>query len=104
MEKLPGVVPTSALRNSFPKIEERVKNGELIILTKNGYDSMVLMNCDLYNQIVSELKDKEVGALTKAYSVISCLSSEEISDDHAEALDMIYDALKFVYKKEFHTK
>lgn len=45
--------PVSDLRNKFADIEKEVSNGEPIILTKNGYSSMVVMSIDAYDKLTS---------------------------------------------------
>lgn len=66
--------PVSDLRNKFTEIEETVKVGNPVYLTKNGYGSMVLMSIETYssltNTIDEELKkaDKEAKKTKKRYS------------------------------------
>ena len=51
--------PVSGLRNKYPEIEEAVlKSGEPVILTKNGYGSMVLMSLEKYAELTDELEIK----------------------------------------------
>ncbi len=51
--------PVSDLRNRYPEIEEAVlKNGEPIILTKNGYGSMVLMSLEMYSELTDDIEIK----------------------------------------------
>ena len=51
--------PVSDLRNKYPEIEEAVlKSGEPVILTKNGYGSMVLMSLEKYAELTDELEIK----------------------------------------------
>ena len=45
--------PVSDLRNKFTDIEKELSNGEPIILTKNGYSSMVVMSVDAYDKLTS---------------------------------------------------
>ena len=40
--------PVSDLRNRFTEIEETVKKGEPVYLTKNGYGSMVVLSLEQY--------------------------------------------------------
>lgn len=40
--------PVSDLRNKFTEIENTVKTGEPVYLTKNGYGSMVVMSIEAY--------------------------------------------------------
>lgn len=44
--------PVSDLRNKFPEIEKIVSESqEPVILTKNGYGSMVLLSLDMYENL-----------------------------------------------------
>lgn len=40
--------PVSDLRNKFSEIEETVKSGQPVYLTKNGYGSMVVLSLEQY--------------------------------------------------------
>ena len=40
--------PVSDLRNKFPEIEDIVKEGKPVYLTKNGYGAMVVMSIEQY--------------------------------------------------------
>ena len=51
--------PVSDLRNKYPEIEEAVlKNGEPVILTKNGYGSMVVMSLELFSELTDDIELK----------------------------------------------
>jgi len=50
--------PVSDLRNKFPEIENIVKEGESVYLTKNGYGSMVVMSLEKYAEITDEIELK----------------------------------------------
>ena len=39
-----NIRPVSDLRNKFTEIEESVKRGQPVYLTKNGYGSMVVLS------------------------------------------------------------
>ena len=43
-----NIRPVSDLRNKFGEIEETVKQGEPVYLTKNGYGSMVVLSLEQY--------------------------------------------------------
>lgn len=43
--------PVSDLRNKFPEIENVVKEGSPVYLTKNGYGSMVVLSLEKYSQL-----------------------------------------------------
>lgn len=45
--------PVSDLRNKFADIEKEVSNGEPIVLTKNGYSSMVVMSVETYDRLTN---------------------------------------------------
>ena len=45
--------PISDLRNKFADIEKEVSNGEPIVLTKNGYSSMVVMSIETYDKLAN---------------------------------------------------
>lgn len=58
--------PVSDLRNKFTEIEETIKVGNPVYLTKNGYGSMVIMSIETYsnltNAIDNELEKAEIEA------------------------------------------
>jgi len=43
--------PVSDLRNKFPEIENLVKEGDPVYLTKNGYGAMVVLSLEAYSQL-----------------------------------------------------
>ena len=49
--------PISDLRNKFTEIENTVRAGEPVYLTKNGYGSMVVMSIDAYSRLTESLED-----------------------------------------------
>lgn len=52
-----NIRPVSDLRNKFPEIEEAVlKSGEPVILTKNGYGSMVLLSLEQYSALTDDVE------------------------------------------------
>ena len=53
-----NIRPVSDLRNKFPEIEDLVKNGEPVYLTKNGYGSMVVMSIEQYSALTDEVELK----------------------------------------------
>ena len=53
-----NIRPISDLRNNFTAIESAVKSGEPVILTKNGYGSMVVMDIDQYSVLVDPIEYK----------------------------------------------
>ncbi|NLZ69977.1 MAG: type II toxin-antitoxin system Phd/YefM family antitoxin [Clostridiaceae bacterium] len=50
--------PVSDLRNNFRAIEESVKNGNPVYLTKNGYGSMVVMSLEHYTALTQDIEMK----------------------------------------------
>ena len=48
--------PVSDLRNKFTEIEECVKKGEPVYLTKNGYGSMVVLSLEQYAALTDEIE------------------------------------------------
>ncbi|MDI3535812.1 MAG: hypothetical protein PWR12_1024 [Eubacteriaceae bacterium] len=50
--------PVSDLRNKFKEIEETVKSGEPVYLTKNGYGSMVVISLEQYAALTDEVELK----------------------------------------------
>ncbi|MBQ7955868.1 MAG: type II toxin-antitoxin system Phd/YefM family antitoxin [Lachnospiraceae bacterium] len=50
--------PVSDLRNKFPEIENAVKEGEPVYLTKNGYGSMVVLSLEKYAELLDAVESK----------------------------------------------
>ncbi len=50
--------PVSDLRNKFTEIEETVKGGKPVYLTKNGYGSMVVLSLEQYAALTDEMELK----------------------------------------------
>ncbi len=48
--------PVSDLRNKFPDIEKAVQSNGHVILTKNGYGSMVVLSIEEYSRLVNSLE------------------------------------------------
>lgn len=53
-----NIRPVSDLRNKFTEIEDTVKNGEPVYLTKNGYGSMVVISLEQYAALTDEIELK----------------------------------------------
>ena len=51
--------PVSDLRNKFTEIEDCVKSGKPVYLTKNGYGSMVVMSLEKYSKIMRGVEYNE---------------------------------------------
>lgn len=50
--------PVSDLRNKFKEIEDSVKQGQPVYLTKNGYGSMVVLSMEQYAALTDEIEIK----------------------------------------------
>ena len=48
--------PVSDLRNKFSEIEETVKSGQPVYLTKNGSGSMVVLSLEQYAALTDEVE------------------------------------------------
>lgn len=53
-----NIRPVSDLRNKFPEIEDVVKKGEPVYLTKNGYGTMVVLSLEQYAALTDEIELK----------------------------------------------
>lgn len=53
-----NIRPVSDLRNKFPEIENLVREGDPVYLTKNGYGSMVVMSLEKYAELTDNLEAK----------------------------------------------
>ncbi len=53
-----NIRPVSDLRNKFPEIENVVREGEPVYLTKNGYGSMVVMSLENYAELTDDIELK----------------------------------------------
>ena len=54
-----NIRPVSDLRNKYTEIENTVLNdGEPVILTKNGYGSMVVMSLEQYSELTDDIEMK----------------------------------------------
>ncbi len=69
--------PVSDLRNKFTDIENTVKNGEPVFLTKNGYGSMVVMSIETYSRMSRNIEN----ALDEADHYAECKSDRMSHDD-----------------------
>ena len=48
--------PVSDLRNKYTEIENCVKSGKPVYLTKNGYGTMVVMSLEAYSRLVDPIE------------------------------------------------
>ncbi len=51
-----NIRPISDLRNKFTEIEELVKDGKPVFLTKNGSGSMVVMSIEAYSRLTESIE------------------------------------------------
>ena len=52
-----NIRPVSDLRNHFSEVEDDVlSKGELVYLTKNGYNSMVLLSLEQYEELTKDVE------------------------------------------------
>lgn len=52
-----NIRPVSDLRNKYPEIEDTVlRNGQPVILTKNGYGSMVVLSLEQYSALTDDVE------------------------------------------------
>ena len=52
--------PVSDLRNKFTEIEDCVKSGKPVYLTKNGYGRLVVMDIDYYDRTMKEMEEAKL--------------------------------------------
>ena len=72
--------PVSDLRNKFPEIENVVKGGEPVYLTKNGYGSMVVMSLEHYAALTNDIEMKlDEADFTAEYSDVRYTHDEVFS-------------------------
>ena len=78
--------PVSDLRNKFTEIEETVKKGDPVYLTKNGYGSMVVLSLEQYAALTDETEikldeaDKAAAANATRYTEEEVFSRVRIKD------------------------
>lgn len=73
-----NIRPVTDLRNKFSEIEEMVKEGEPVYLTKNGYGSMVVLSIDEYSKLTSMIDEKLTEAEMIANTTIKRFSHDEV--------------------------
>ena len=90
---IPEAYPISDLRTRLPEWEARAKeSGEPIVLTRNGTPSLLLIDCQAYNQSIQrerhirKLRDAEIEAKYTAEMV-------SVEDSRAR-IDAIADMLE----------
>lgn len=79
--------PVSDLRNKFTEIENVVKEGAPVYLTKNGYGSMVVMSLETYSRLTDNIKYDLDQADIAAESNSKRMSHEEVFGSIREKLN-----------------
>lgn len=79
--------PISDLRNKFTEIEKEVKKGEPVYLTKNGYDTMVVMSIERYSALTDEIELKLDEADRLSEESNSRYTNDEVFGRIREVLD-----------------
>ena len=72
--------PVSDLRNKFTEIEETVKVGDPVYLTKNGYGSMVIMSIETYSKLSNSVDEELEKAERQAKKTKKRYSHDEVFD------------------------
>lgn len=83
-----NIRPVSDLRNKFPEIEETVIGSNApVFLTKNGYETMVLMSVEQYSALTDDVERKldEADAFAAKSSIR--LSKSDIFDKVRSRID-----------------
>ena len=70
--------PVSDLGNKFDEIEKTVKNGQPVCLTKDGYETMVVMSIEEYSRLTDPVEAALDQADIQAASSSKRLSAEEV--------------------------
>lgn len=73
-----NIRPVSDLRNKFTDIEELVKEGETVYLTKNGYGSMVVLSIETYSRLTDSIEKALDAADYQAEHSARRLTHEEV--------------------------
>lgn len=79
--------PVSDLRNKFTEIENVVKEGAPVYLTKNGYGSMVIMSLETYSRLTDNIEYALDQADIAAESNSKRMSHEEVFGSIREKLN-----------------
>ena len=80
-----NIRPVSDLRNKFSEIEETVKRGQPVYLTKNG--SMVVMSLEQYSALTENVEAKLDEADLAAAEDTRRFSSDEVFSRVRERID-----------------
>lgn len=76
-----NIRPISDLRNRFSEIEDMVKEGEPVYLTKNGYGSLVVLSIEQYSELIDDTESKLYEADRLAASTKKRYTHEEVFKD-----------------------
>ncbi len=79
--------PVSDLRNKFSEIENTVKTGAPVYLTKNGYGSMVVMSIEAYSKLTESVEDALDVADKMAEEIDKRYTHEEMFSKLREAIN-----------------
>ncbi|MCP1101276.1 prevent-host-death family protein [Aequitasia blattaphilus] len=79
--------PVSDLRNKFPEIENLVKEGGPVYLTKNGHGSMVVLSIEQYGKLTEYVETQLDEADMVAESTSQRLGHNEIFQKVRRKLD-----------------
>lgn len=79
--------PVSDLRNKFPEIENIVKEGNPVYLTKNGYGAMVVLSLQQYAMLTDNIEMKLDEADDIAESTEERLSHETVFSNVRRAIN-----------------
>lgn len=83
-----NIRPVSDLRNKYPEVEaDLLATGEPIILTKNGYGSMVILTLEQFSRLTDEVELKLNEADLIAENSTLRLTAEEAFGKARAALD-----------------
>ena len=73
-----NIRPVTDLRYKFSEIENVVKEGEPVYLTKNGYGSMVVLSIDSFSKLLDHTEDALDEADLYAKINVKRLTHEEV--------------------------
>ena len=83
-----NIRPVTDLRYKFSEIENVVREGSPVYLTKNGYGTMVVMSIDAYSRLVDRTEDALDEADYFARTTEKRLTHEEVFAGLREQLDV----------------
>ncbi|MDR1796277.1 MAG: type II toxin-antitoxin system prevent-host-death family antitoxin [Clostridiales Family XIII bacterium] len=82
-----NIRPVSDLRSKLHEIEETVKRGESVFLTKNGYGSMVVLSIERYAELTNEIERKLDEADAVAAATTQRYTMNEVYSEARKMLD-----------------